>query len=138
MILGGIFAKLFGKKTLIFIGILATLIAVGSFLYYRLDSVKESLVVAKGEIDKMALHLEQSERTLDEFEKELQLRERLVVQRERASRENVALAEKLSEQLKQEINSNAKLQECLTIDMSSYVDSMPISPDKDSEPATAD
>lgn len=138
MILGGIVAKIFGKKTLIFIGVLAAFIAVGGFLYYRLDSVKESLYVARDEIAKVASELEQSEKVVDEFEKELKLREKIIVQREEAHRKNREYAATLEDQLNKEINSNEKLKECLTIDMSDYVNSMSDAPIENSEPNTPD
>ena len=124
MILRSLGKLLGGPKTKVFLGVVLTLTLIGSFLYYRLDSVKQALTLANEEIEKIAQDLRTSESTVDNLERDIQLTLDLLREKEQASQANRELAEELQQRLQEVVQNDEKLQECLAIDLSGYVDGL--------------
>lgn len=112
---------MFGKKSKVFIAIIATLLVLGGLLYWRYDSVKESLILANKEIEDIAQELRMSEESIEQLERDIQLQTELLVQKEEQRLESQKRASSLSAQLEKE-KSNEDLQACLPLDLSGYVE----------------
>ena len=122
MILGFLGKFLGGPKTKVFLGIIFAMSVAGSLLYWRYNSVKESLILANKEIQDVAQELRRSENTIEELERDIKLQSRLLSEKEEQRRETQQLATSLTAQLEKEKGTNEQLQECLPISLSDYAD----------------
>lgn len=117
-----ILSKIFGRKSLIFLTVIAVLLSMGGLLYYRYDSVKESLILANKEIESVVGELRISEESIKVLEGDFKLVEELLVDKQEQVAHTQKLASDLSRQLDKERRENEDLQECLPVDMSGYVE----------------
>lgn len=122
-----------GVRGKVFLGIILTLVVLGSLLWWRYDDVKESLILANKEIEDIAKELRTSENTIDELERDIKLVSELLKEKEEDRRESRERADRLSQALQNEVNNNEDLEMCLDIDMSEYVDSLSAIPDQNND-----
>lgn len=122
-----------GTRSKIFMGIILTMSVIGGILYWRFDSVKESLILANKEIEAIAFDLQTSERTIEELERDIKLVSGLLEDKEAQRRESRERAQELSQALGKEFKENENIEMCLSADMSDYVDSLPVSSNPNSD-----
>jgi len=119
-ILGKVVGVFAGARSKIFMGVIATLLVLGSLLYWRFDSVSESLTLANKEIEGIALELITSEQSLHTLKGDYQLTERLLVSKQDEAIKNLRLANSLEDQLNKEKINNEDLKKCLPVSMHDY------------------
>lgn len=130
-ILGKIGLGALGVRGKVFLGIILTLTVLGGLIYWRYDAVKENLILANKEIEDIAKELRTSENTIDELERDIKLVSELLKDKEDDRRASQKRAQELSQALQNEVENNEDLKMCLNVDMSDYVNSLPVSSNPD-------